>query len=81
MGQANQHTGDTELDSQISFVLAHPGMSSWLKNAIQGAMEQDPLSSMNDVEILQTLLRRRAEVHLAREFRRPTKVTRGFGFN
>ncbi len=49
-------------ERRIEFVLAHPGMSAWLKDAVRNALARDPVKVLNDLEILNTLLRARCEV-------------------
>jgi len=50
-----------EADDRISYVLAHPGMSPWLKQALRTALECDPTTVLNDLEILNTILHPRSE--------------------
>lgn len=45
--------------AQISFVLGHPGMSAWLKNTLRDALPRDPVCVLNDLEILNLILRKR----------------------
>lgn len=52
----------TEL--RIAWVLDNPAMSSWLKAALRGALEQNPIVVSNDVEVLSNLLRARADAWL-----------------
>jgi hypothetical protein len=49
------------LDEKISFVLNHPGMSAWLKHALREALPRDPVSVLNDLEILNLILRERSQ--------------------
>lgn len=44
-------------DERIAWVLAHPGMSPWLKAALNGATQCHPVEVQNDLEILNLLLR------------------------
>lgn len=53
---------------RIAWVLDHPGMSSWLKVALRGALEQNPIIVRNDVELLSNLLRARADAWVQAEF-------------
>ena len=53
------------IEAQISFVLDHPGMTSWLKGALRGALSVDPLQVLNDLEILNQILRKRSAVLLS----------------
>ena len=50
-----------EIDGRINWVLKHPGMSQWLKSALITALERDPISIVNDLEILDGLLRARSK--------------------
>ncbi len=43
----------------VRFVLSHPGMSRWLKDALASAMERDPISVLNDLELLSLITRSR----------------------
>ncbi len=51
----------SRIDEQIAFVLGHPGMSLWLKNALRDALTRDPIALINDLEILNLILRNRSE--------------------
>jgi hypothetical protein len=55
---AFEPSGDELRDAEqrIAWVLEHPGMSSWLKNALRTALDCDPVQIVNDLEILRTLL-------------------------
>lgn len=44
-------------DERIAWVLAHPRMSPWLKAALEGGRQSDPIEVQNDLEILNLLLR------------------------
>lgn len=57
----NDGTETRDLEEQISFVLQHPGMSNWLKDSLRAALERDPVSLLNDLEILTLIIRRRAD--------------------
>jgi len=48
------------LDASIDFVLNHPGMSSWLKDALATAVERDPSAVLNDLEVLNFVFRAKA---------------------
>lgn len=54
-----------EAERRIDWVLAHPAMSDWLKNTLRGARERDPVAVLNDLEMLNHLLRPRAEAQIA----------------
>ena len=53
------------VEEQLSFVMAHPGMSEWLKNALRSALERDPIEVFNDLEILNLILRNRSHMLIA----------------
>lgn len=53
------------LDEQIAFILDHPAMSDWLKRALATALDRSPTEVLNDLEILNQVLRRRADLVLA----------------
>jgi hypothetical protein len=52
-------------DESVAFVLNDPGMSAWLKDAIRAALDRHPLEVLNDLEILNTILRSRSEALIA----------------
>ncbi len=49
-----------EIDVRIAWIMAHPGISSWLKDALRDAIERGPIDVLNDLEILNHLLRARS---------------------
>jgi hypothetical protein len=57
-----------ESDAHIAFILEHPGMSDWLKTALQEALPRDPIAVLNDLEILNVVLRKRSEALIAGMF-------------
>lgn len=64
-GSSEQTSHDArfqEMREQISFVLDHPGISDWLKCSLRDALQRNPVSVLNDLEILNAILRRRAEM-------------------
>jgi hypothetical protein len=40
----------------LNEILADPGLSNWLKNAIKTAYERDPVDALNDVQRLLKML-------------------------
>lgn len=60
-----------EIDYQIAWVLGHPGMSSWLKTALGTALARDHVAVVNDLEILNLLLRSRSRALTSRTFKHP----------
>lgn len=61
-------TSQSSIEEQISFVLGHPRMSVWLKSALSDALHRDPISILNDLEILNQILRDRSELLIAEKF-------------
>lgn len=53
-------------EGRIAWVLAHPAMSDWLKQALRTAQELDPIELRNDVELLRHLIdpRSKAQIEL-----------------
>jgi hypothetical protein len=47
----------TTNDQRIAWILAHPGASAWLKDALRAARERDPVEVLNELGILTLLLR------------------------
>jgi hypothetical protein len=48
-------------EQRIAWVLAHPSTSAWLKDAQRGAWQRDPVEVLNELEILNLLLRNNCE--------------------
>jgi hypothetical protein len=38
-----------ETDARIAWILAHPGMSVWLKEALRAALERDPVDILTHI--------------------------------
>lgn len=53
--------------ARISWVLDHPHMSDWLKQALRSADDTDPIALQNDVEMLRHLIvpRSQAQIEIA----------------
>ena len=54
-------------DARIAWVLDHPQMSDWLKQAVRASEGADPVALQNDVEMIRHLLlpRCQAQIDLA----------------
>ena len=52
-------------EERIDWVLSHPDMSIWLKNALRMARGRGPIDALNDLELLQTLLQARSQALIA----------------
>ena len=48
------------VDPSVDFVLNHPDMSPWLKDALAAALDRDTWAVLNDLEMLHVLFRTRA---------------------
>lgn len=48
-------------ERQVDWVLAHANTSAWLKEALRTAREHDPVTLLNDIEFLQTVLQVRGQ--------------------
>lgn len=53
-------------DDQINWVISHPDMSDWLKQALRTARDRSPVDILNDLEILNAILRPRSQVMIDR---------------
>ena len=51
-------------EDRIDWVLAHPGMSEWLKETLRSAREREPVDVLNDLEMLQNLLGLRSRIKI-----------------
>ncbi|WP_231621641.1 hypothetical protein [Sphingomonas sp. 37zxx] len=51
-------------DARIAWVLNHPHMSDWVKQALRSADGLDPIALQNDVEMLRHLIAPRAEAQI-----------------
>lgn len=60
-----------ETDDRIAWILAHPGMSAWLKTTLKTALECDAIAVVNDLEILNMLLRARCDAIMDSAFDDP----------
>ena len=49
--------GASSVDAQIEFVLGHPDMSDWIKDTLRQALACSPIEVLNDLEILNRVLR------------------------
>lgn len=54
-------------DERIAWILAHPRMSPWLKDALRVARTRDPIEVLNELEILVVLLRSDCEARIERD--------------
>lgn len=49
-----------QADERIDWLLAQPGTSDWLKACLRSARSHQPVQLLNDLELLDLLLRERA---------------------
>ena len=59
---STSRSGDalSDVDDQISFVLDHPHMSDWIKRTLASALACSPIQLLNDLEVLNQILRTRS---------------------
>lgn len=50
------------LEDRIQWVLAHPDMSDWLKQSLSSSLGRDPVGLLNDLEMLNILLKPKCEM-------------------
>lgn len=55
-------------NDHINWFLAHPGASRWLKSALSEARTRDPVELLNDLELLNRLLRPMCETRIRTAF-------------
>lgn len=48
-------------EERIDWVLSSANISEWLKDALRSAMDRDPVGILNELEMLNTLLRPRCQ--------------------
>ena len=58
-------------DEQIEWVLSRSNMSQWLKDALAAARDRDPIDVLNDLEILNYLLRTRSNTWIQSALEEP----------
>ncbi len=51
-------------EDRIAWVMEHPQMSDWLKDAVRTALDRDPVDLLSDLEMLEILLRPRAQIRI-----------------
>ena len=52
-------------EERIAFILGHPGFSGWVKEVIRSALMRNPLAVLNDIEVLNHVLKRKCEIEAA----------------
>lgn len=58
-------------DEWIDWVLSHPDMSDWLKGVLRTARECEPMTLLNDLELVQLLLQSRSRALVERRVASP----------
>lgn len=56
----SENPNTTSGDASVDFILNHPDMNHWLKDALAAAVDRDPSAVLNDLEILSFVFRARA---------------------
>lgn len=52
-------------EDRTNWVLAHPGFSAWLKTALAESRGRDPIELLNELEVLDSLIRARCAAELS----------------
>lgn len=79
---ATEQSADHRLkvaEERIQWVLDRPGMSDWVKGALRTARERNPVDVLNDLEVLNALLRTHAEARVDLALVRPEPGRRDEG--
>ena len=63
---AQQDPLQNVVEQRMDWLLAHPHVSVWLKTSLTSARERPPLDVMNDLEILECVLRAWCEARLVK---------------
>ena len=67
-------------NARIAWVLEHPHMSAWLKQALQTAVELDPIALQNDVEMLKHLIVKQSQARIEVALSTATSCSLNVGF-
>lgn len=59
MSEKNSIQTETGAAPGVHEILASPSTSFWLKDALQGALQRDPVDAANDAEVLAAVLAKR----------------------
>lgn len=65
-----------EAEAHIAFILEQPGISDWLKRALREALPRDPITVINDLEILNLVLRQRSEALVSSMIEADSRLTK-----
>lgn len=52
-------------NDRMDWVLSHPGFSDWLKGAVSDSRGRDPIELLNELEVLNSLIRGRCAAELS----------------
>lgn len=52
-------------NDRMNWVLAHPGFSAWLKTTLAQSRGRDPIELLNELEVLDSLIRDRCAAELS----------------
>ncbi len=52
------------IEEQIDWIISNPNMSQWVKNALEETRNCDPIGIVNELEILNHVLRARCEIYV-----------------
>lgn len=68
MAELQPATDTPDLTIEVIALLANPGTSYWLKNALVSALDRDPFDAERDALALATILTRNLDALVARHF-------------
>lgn len=60
-----QQNQSATVNQQIDWILSHPDMSHWLKDALRSVRQRKPIDVLNDLEMLDYVLKQWCEVSLS----------------
>ncbi|QPC95913.1 hypothetical protein [Mesorhizobium sp. INR15] len=75
---AAQPPDDTlpKIEKHIAWVLAHPGMSAWLKDALRTSADRDPVDLLGDLAMLSLLLKAKSHAAINQQLGSPKTFAR-----
>ncbi len=73
----SKSTAQSAVEEQITFILCNPNASAWLRDTLRSALDQDPITILNDIEILSLILRNRSLLLLTESYNLAERLHRG----
>jgi hypothetical protein len=53
-----------QIEEQIDWIISNPNMSQWVKKALEATRNSDPIGTVNELEILNHVIRARCEIYV-----------------